>query len=578
MSTQEKTTSLSRRKLLLGAIALLVVIVVLVVVDRCRPADAPCPVRQAANRVIKRGPTPTVPPEEKQITAVERAARQEEAQEALRQIIDEQQAALAEAEAERKTEIARIDQDERRRREDENARRINEERRAHRLKLEKERVRKENERVRLAEEAGRREAEERAKQDAIQAQREAEAKAKLEAEIQATEQSEPEIDTWDTNDDDTPDVETETTVSMGLAKKGWTISGDLRPIMDGLHEESRDGSTQSDAAPGLRARIGADFGITKRLHVGTRIAGTGFVGSFNPNFILPGNLPDNSELESGTFGFDQLYFSWAGGERFNLAVGRLQTRFQLRGGVYAKSLDRNNSHNWRVNWTDGLQATLKTGDWRTSFVLQLNPRSRPTGVRRDPLDFDHDDARRTYFLAFENFEKKGVLVQRAFDINYLPASLLKDGDPGGRRTDYWGFVGRLMFVWPPGKEGLRLRAGPEIGYAPETPTYEAVGLAGTGDVSGFAWNVVISAVDFKPGHSIGLNYARTGAGWLLAPQYRPNHELIEIRHMWRSKKFPLLETRIRRRTELQQQIGTVRPRTQYDFFIRLTYRFTLLEE
>ena len=166
-------------------------------------------------------------------------------------------------------------------------------------------------------------------------------------------------------------------------------------------------------------------------------------------------------------------------------------------------------------------------------------------------------------------------MQRAFDLSYLPASLLKDGEPEGRRTDYWGLVGRLMFVWPPEKEGIRLRAGAEIGYAPETPTYDGVNLPGNGDVDGFAWNVVISAMNFAPGHNFGLNYARTGAGWLLSPQYRPNEELIELHHQWLTGKIPLLETRIRRRTDLDQQVGTVRKRTQWDFFIRATYRFTL---
>ena len=337
----------------------------------------------------------------------------------------------------------------------------------------------------------------------------------------------------------------------------------------------RDGTTDFDAAPGVRVRIGANFGITDNLRVGTRVAGTGFVGNFNPNFILPGNLEDNSELESGTVTFDQFYLLWSRKDRFSFAVGRLQTRFQLIGVVYNKSIDRNNSHNWRVNFTDGLQATVKTGGWTSSFVLQVNPSSGPTGVRRNPLDFDDPDARLSYFLGFDNRERRGTVVQRAFDINYLPASLLKDGDPDGRRTDYWGLVGRLMFVWPPEKEGLRLRAGAEIGYAPETPTYEAMNLSGKGDVSGFAWNLVISAIDFAPGHNIGLNYARTGAGWLIAPQYRPNHELIEIRWQWLDWKIPLLETRIRRRTELDQQIGTERKRTQWDLFIRATYRFTL---
>ena len=414
-----------------------------------------------------------------------------------------------------------------------------------------------------------------------QARREAEERAKSEEEarraVGAADPKEPIRNDWDRDGDDTLDVQTETTLDEAVDLKQWRVTGDARPIIDALYEWSRDGTTDFDAAPGVRARIGAGFGHAKNLSVGTRLAGTGFVGNFNPNFILPGGEVDNSELDTGTVTFDQLYLLWQRKERFSLAVGRLQTRFQLRGGVYAKSLDRNNSHNWRVNFTDGLQATIKAHGWTSNLVLEVNPRSGPTGVRRDPLDFDDDGARLSYFLGFDNAERRGVLVQRAFDISYLPASLLKDGDPDGRRTDYWGLVGRLMFVWPPRREGLRLRAGPELGYAPETPTYESKNLPGSGDTDGFAWNVVISAIDFAPEHSIGLNYARTGAGWLLSPQYRPNHELIELRHIWQSSKFPLLETRIRRRTELDQQIGTVQPRTQYDFFVRATIRFTLFE-
>jgi hypothetical protein len=115
-------------------------------------------------------------------------------------------------------------------------------------------------------------------------------------------------------------------------------------------------------------------------------------------------------------------------------------------------------------------------------------------------------------------------------------------------------VGRLAVRWPPEAEGLRLLAG---------------------DADGLAWNLVASATDFAPGHSIGVNYGRTGAGWLLSPQYRPNEELIEIRYMWRPERFPQFEPRIRRRQELDQLVDTARKRTQYDFFVRLTWRFTI---
>ena len=119
------------------------------------------------------------------------------------------------------------------------------------------------------------------------------------------------------------------------------------------------------------------------------------------------------------------------------------------------------------------------------------------------------------------------------------------------------------------------RTGLELGYAPETPTAEAVGLAGSGDVDGLAWDVVVSAMDFAPGHSIGLNYARTGPAWYLSPQYNPNEELVELRYQWRPERFPLLEARVRRRDDLEQEVGTLRKASELDLYVRLTWEFTI---
>ena len=556
------------RLMVVGAVALVIVVVLLVIYNRRKP-QAPHPVRDAVKQVVG--------DEEK--ARRQRRERQEEARQALDTVVEAHRETIARAERQRLTAIKEREEEERERAAEE-ARREREKTAEERRIAER---RREEERRRAAELEAERAAELLAQQEAEErARREAEETARREeAERQPTDdaaQTGEERGDWDEDGDDTLDVETETTVDEMVGRGAWKISGDVRPIVDALYERSLDGSTEFDGAPGARARIGANFGITKRLRVGIRVAGSGFLGDFNPNFILPGNEVDSSELDTGTATFDQLYLLWQRRERFSFAVGRLQTRFLLRGGVYAKSLDRNNSHNWRVNYTNGLQATIRSLGWNSSFVLEVNPRSGPTGVQRDPLDFDDDGARYSYFLGFDNAQRRGVTVQRALDISYMPASLLKDGDLDGRRTDYWGFVGRLMFVWPPEKEGLRLRAGTEIGYAPETPTHEAVNLPGTGDVSGLAWNVVISAMDVAPGHNIGLNYARTGAGWLISPQYRPNEELIEIRWQWLDWKIPMLETRIRRRTELDQQVDTARRRTQWDFFVRATYRFTLWDK
>ncbi len=84
-------------------------------------------------------------------------------------------------------------------------------------------------------------------------------------------------------------------------------------------------------------------------------------------------------------------------------------------------------------------------------------------------------------------------------------------------------------------------------------------------------------MDFLPTHSIGINYAQTGAGWLLSPQFRPNEELFEIRYIWNPRRpyFPLLEARIRWREDLEQRVGTLRKQEELDGYIRLTWEFAL---
>ena len=149
--------------------------------------------------------------------------------------------------------------------------------------------------------------------------------------------------------------------------------------------------------------------------------------------------------------------------------------------------------------------------------------------------------------------------------------MLVDNDLAGPREDYWGFVGRLAARWPQRREGIRLRAGIEVGYAPNTASAQGANLAS--DASGFAWDGVLSLMDFMPGHSIGINYAQTGAGWYLSPQFRPNEELFEIRYLLQRAKWPLLEFRVRWREELEQQLMTAQKAYAFDGYLRLTWLF-----
>ena len=84
-------------------------------------------------------------------------------------------------------------------------------------------------------------------------------------------------------------------------------------------------------------------------------------------------------------------------------------------------------------------------------------------------------------------------------------------------------------------------------------------------------------MDFVPNHSIGINYAEAGAGWLVSPQYTNNQRLIEIRYMWRPTDRLTLDIRGRRRDPLQQRIIEDPDRDRFDFYIRFTWSFNLKE-
>jgi hypothetical protein len=169
------------------------------------------------------------------------------------------------------------------------------------------------------------------------------------------------------------------------------------------------------------------------------------------------------------------------------------------------------------------------------------------------------------------------MIQRAIDVSYLPASLVID-EPGGQRVeDYWGFVARAAIRWPTRSNSWRLRMSGELGYAPTTQTKQAAGVVGSGDAGGLAWNISASIMEFLPSHSIGINYARTQAGWLLSPQYADNEELFEIRYMWRLRDRLTLDVRGRWRDDLAQPIIDDPMRDRFDFYARFTWSFRIID-
>lgn len=357
--------------------------------------------------------------------------------------------------------------------------------------------------------------------------------------------------------------------------RDWTLTGDLRGGYSHTVVELADGTEDTQSAWQGRFRAGGRASITEWLLARVRLAMTCSTNNCDPNWIFGTAIPASSGLRGGDITFDELLLHSYRRERFDFAVGRMQTRFVARAGVFAKSLDRNDSGGTSVTWTDGLHGTMHfTQKWVGHLIVQRNSSEGSGSVRRGPLDFSPSSARNTYFLAWQNLRRWRFLTQRGFDITYMPESLQKDGVASGRVEDYWGFVARFAGTWPYATEGLRLNVAGELGYAPETPTRSASGLGpDAGDTSGSAWNISISAVDFMPDHSFGINYGETEAGWLLSPDYRENEKIFEARYLWRRSRNMALDIRARWRQDIELRENATRRQEDLNVFARFTLGF-----
>ncbi len=357
---------------------------------------------------------------------------------------------------------------------------------------------------------------------------------------------------------------------------GVGLSLDVRAGYFESEIDERNAASRTEDFFGGRWRFRTEVGLSPYLRTVGRIAGICTSNECSPNLVLEDSIPTTNGMSEGDITIDEAYLHWFKSDRFDLALGRMQTKFVARGGVFAKSLDRNDSNNINVNWTDGLHATFRSKNgWDPNLILQHNSPNGASNVRRGPLDFDDPGARVSYFFGIESRKRTPLFLQRGLDISYLPKSLLKDGSLSGRREDYYGVVIRTANRWPERDEGIRLRVAAELGYAPETQTRAAAGQAGDGDVDGLAWYIVLSLMDFKPNHSIGVNYGQVEAGWLLSPQFRQNESLAEIRYQWRKTRQLAFDIRIRQRRELEQRALSDRKHEELDIFLRLTWGGTI---
>jgi hypothetical protein len=346
----------------------------------------------------------------------------------------------------------------------------------------------------------------------------------------------------------------------------WNL--DARMGYYSLSREERSGATTSRADFRSRVRPGALLRLSSRWAVKVRLAGRFSTDQDSVQFYVRDHAPTIDGLRMGEATIDEAQVQYHA-PRWSLRVGRLQTKHALA-DLQGKSIDRGDSPNTDVTWTDGAHLTWLVGSgWRSHLIVQHNAPEGPSNVLRSPLAFS--DARVTLFAALEGAQPWGRLVQRSVDLTFIPGALQVDG----ASEDYLAIVARASLAWSLGTERGRFSLGAELGYAPNTPSRVSLRLPETGDtwVGGTAVQVGLTLADLVPAHRIGFVYGRTEAGWLISPDFRNNDRLLEGRYQWAFTRNHSLEARLRHRQDLEQLVTAMRKRHDLDFYLRITSRF-----
>ena len=362
--------------------------------------------------------------------------------------------------------------------------------------------------------------------------------------------------------------------STGISAENRAFSGDVRGGYFDSERKARDGTRSEGDEFRMRLRLAGEREIGTNLRFRVRLAGRYGSDQDSHRFYLRGYAPTPTGTMFGDTTIDEFYLDSSEESRpWAIRIGRFQNQFALQ-GVASKGLDRNDSPNVDVTWTDGVHYRHELlPNWRAHVVLQHNHRNGPGSAVRAPLDFSDSNSRVAVFSGLEATRPAGPIVQRMAGVTWMPNALATDGVDESGRDDYVTLVARGAASWTLTEGGLRLVPGAEIGYAPNTPRSTVTDTASSGDASGLAWQVAASLYDIAPGHNLGVVYARIGAGWLLSGDFRGNDELSEIRYQWRFSRLWSFEARYRIREEIRIPSVADRRREDRDFYLRVSGRF-----
>jgi hypothetical protein len=352
----------------------------------------------------------------------------------------------------------------------------------------------------------------------------------------------------------------------------------LRPGYHGSWRTDRDGATSQREDLRARVQLGGWWAPGAAWAVRARLAGRLSTDQDDLRFYVRDHLPATDGIRQGDATIDEAYVRWQPDDRLQLRVGRLQTSFELA-GVPRKSLDRNDSPNTDVTWTDGVHASIRLGGGvRQHIVLQHNSRSGPTNVVRAPLDFSGPGSRVTVFTSLHLEGRWGPFIQREADITFIPGvipGVVPGADPDGDGGDYIAAVLRLALQPPTSPLGGRLLLGTELGVATATPSRALLGTgtAADGRGDGRAMQLSASIMDMGGRHSVGVVHSRAGDGWLISPDIRDNNRELEARYYHQYASWGRLDVRFRHREDLYRRVAAPQRRVDRDIYIRTTLRF-----
>lgn len=348
--------------------------------------------------------------------------------------------------------------------------------------------------------------------------------------------------------------------------------GDIRAGYFHLRRNDRDDSTNTDSDWRIRLRPGLKWQPSEQWTFAARFAGRFSSDQDGTRFTMDPYNGGASGLDLGESTLDELYMDYQMGKN-SYRIGRFQTSYSLK-GIAPKSLDRADSSNTEITWTDGVSWThQQDSGWKSRLIVEHNHRRGPSNIRHPPIGFEDSDSRWSGFATIENTEPWGAFVQRGLSVTWLPDALYTDGIGFDRHENYWTVTARAALQWPIADTGSDLQIGVEGGYAPNTPRNLALNLPGTGDSDGTAWQISLNWLNFAPDHGIGLIAGRAEAGWLISPDYAPNQDLLEIRYQWKVDAIQTFEVRVRQRKEVDRLITADERRKDLDFHLHYTVQF-----